>query len=391
MTSQVAVANHSGVAVASDTVTTSYVDGGTKTVGNSHKMWELGPQHRVLVLHSGAVTQNGVIVKLLVNEWAATLSAPLEKLEDYVDSYITWMGREKSIHTPESEFGRANYLLNDHFSEIKNRAVRTWNHIPVEEEYLTSREAILTDHAQQGLDYLKGLDLNTGVPSDSYFLDTVNHEMIDIEGKIKYYFDDIGLDDENAAILRQSAPLVLSRAQYFPQSSTLAFVGYGNKEYFPGNIRLNSTGFYGGKYIYDKDELFSVDPDSGSTISAFAQDEAIFGFIRGFRWPILNFIVADIEEKVNEVIENDEGENIGASVAQKVRESVDDFYYRRFTKPLLDSIEGLDLGHLANLAESLVGMEATSAFGGDGPATVGGFIEVATIDRQKGVVWVKQI
>jgi hypothetical protein len=58
---------------------------------------------------------------------------------------------------------------------------------------------------------------------------------------------------------------------------------------------------------------------------------------------------------------------------------------------MLNSIEGLDLGHLANLAESLVGMEATSAFGGDGPATVGGYIEVATIDRQHGVVWIKAL
>ena len=33
MTSQVAVANHSGIAVASDTVTTTFYDGGAKTVG----------------------------------------------------------------------------------------------------------------------------------------------------------------------------------------------------------------------------------------------------------------------------------------------------------------------------------------------------------------------
>jgi hypothetical protein len=36
-------------------------------------------------------------------------------------------------------------------------------------------------------------------------------------------------------------------------------------------------------------------------------------------------------------------------------------------------------------------MEATSSFGADGPATVGGMIEVATIDRQNGVTWVRKL
>ena len=132
MTSQVAVANHSGVAVASDTVTTSIVEGGSKSISNSRKISELGTEHRVLVLHSGSVTQNGVTLKLLLNEWTTTLSKPLPKLEDYVDSYITWMNREKSIHTQESEIKLVNYLLNDHLYEIKKRAENLWYEIPLD-------------------------------------------------------------------------------------------------------------------------------------------------------------------------------------------------------------------------------------------------------------------
>lgn len=391
MTSQVAVANHSGVAVASDTVTTSYVEGGTKTIGNSHKIWEIGTNHRVLVLHSGAVTQNGVTLKLLLNEWSTTLSKPLDTLEDYVDSYITWMNRERNIHTQESELNRVQYLLNDHYYEVKKRAEDLWYSIPIEEEQFTSREIILTDFAQKGLDYLENLPLNTGVRDDDEFVELINHEKIEIEEKINYIFSDVGLNDENRAILVNSAALVLSRAQQFPMSSTLAFVGFGNQEYFAGNIRLKSTGFYGGKFIYDKSERYSVHPEAGSTISAFAQDEAIFGFIRGIRWEVMNHIVDTVAEKINGSITNPDGENLGEEIAEQVRESVKDFCYKRLTSPMLNSIEGLDLGHLANLAESLVGMEATSAFGGDGPATVGGYIEVATIDRQHGVVWVKAL
>lgn len=391
MTSQVAVANHSGVAVASDTVATSYVEGGTKTIGNSHKIWEIGSQHKVLVLHSGAVTQNGVTIRLLLNEWSKTLGKPLDTLEDYVDSYVTWMNREKNIHTTDSELNRVIYLLNDHYYEVKKRAEELWFSIPIEEEEFTSREEILVKYANQGLEYLESLMLNIGVKDDFEFMATLQNEKINLEERITYIFSEIGLSDESRKILMDSAPLVLSRAQNFPMSSTLSFVGFGNHEYFSGNIRLKSTGFYGGKFIHDRSERFSVHPEAGSTISAFAQDDAIMGFINGIRWQVLSHITSVIEEKINAAITNPSGENLGAEIAEQVRESIKEFSDRHLTNPLLDSIEGLDLGHLANLAESLVGMEATSAFGGDGPATVGGFIEVATIDRQRGVVWIKSL
>ena len=386
MTSQVAVANHSGVAVASDTVTTSYVEGGTKTIGNSHKIWEIGENHKVLVMLSGAITQNGVTLRLLVNEWADTIEGPLENLSDYVDSFIEWMGSENSIHSPESEVHRANSLLNDHYYEVKKRAQGRWNLIPIEEEQYTSREAVLTDVAQEGLGYLQGLPLNASVEDDHVFSQLLNstEDGLNLKEKVEYIFEGLGLNSVNTQILLDSAPLVLTRAQHFPGSSTLAFVGFGTKNYFPSNFRLFVRGFYGGKFIYEKGDQYSIHPEGGSGITAFAQDEAIFGFVRGIRWEIVNFINEQIAAKINESVDGIGGEDLGQVLADEIHDELLEFCRRRFTNPLLDSIEGLDLGHLANLAESLVGMEATSAFGGDGPATVGGLVEVATIDRQKG-------
>jgi hypothetical protein len=138
-------------------------------------------------------------------------------------------------------------------------------------------------------------------------------------------------------------------------------------------------------------DYHSVSPDTAALISPFAQDQAIFGFLQGFRFEVLDYTEYLIEKHVNEAIENDEGENLGGEIASKVRQEVFDHFRRKITNPLLDSIEGLDLFHLANLADSLVGMEATSSFGADGPATVGGMIEVATIDRQNGVTWVRKL
>jgi len=319
------------------------------------------------------------------------LLEPLPKLEDYVSSFVEWMGTEKFIHSQESELHRANSLLNDHYHEIRRRAKEKWNSMPPELQQFSSREQILTDFTRDGLAHLQDLPLNEGVLSDAEFNEVIEDEAMNINEKINYIFEDLGLNAINLQMLRDSASLVLSRAQHFPGSSTLAFVGYGRVNYFPSNMRLFLRGFYGGKFIFEKGELSSIHPEGGSGISAFAQDEAIFGFVRGARWEIVNYVADLVAEKVNAAVASEDGENLGKAIADEVFDAINDFNRRRFTDPLLNSIEGLDIGHLANLAESLVGMEATSAFGGDGPATVGGLIEVATIDRQLGVQWLKTL
>jgi hypothetical protein len=391
MTSQVGITNHSGVAVASDTVITAFVDGGTKSIGSSHKILELGPEHKVLVLLSGAITTNGVTNRLYVTEWASTLEAPFATLEEYVESFANWMGTDSTIHSFDSEINRANYLLNDHFYEIKYRAKARWDELDEESKQYSSQAEILISVAQEGYEYLSSLDFVPGVDTDEYFNSFLESEQFDLNGKLEFYFKDLDLSPTAESILMNSCPLILARQQFFDGGSSMAFIGFGASEFFAGNMRLRVRGFYGGKFVYSLNEYIAVSPDMASLISPFAQDQAIFGFLQGFRFAVLDHMEYLIESHVNDAIENNEGENIGREIASKVRDGVFDHFRRKITDPLLDSIEGLDLFHLANLAESLVGMEATSSFGADGPATVGGMIEVATIDRQNGVTWVRKL
>ena len=68
MTSQIAVFNPLGVAVASDTVTTLTTEGGVKTTNNAEKMWPLVGGHLVVVAVSGSVNSNGIHSRLLIAE-----------------------------------------------------------------------------------------------------------------------------------------------------------------------------------------------------------------------------------------------------------------------------------------------------------------------------------
>jgi len=108
MTSQVAVTNFSGIAVASDTFISMTTDDGVKTMGNSQKIFEIGPAHKVLILHSGNVYINQISHWLQINEWMITQTIPHATLQAYIDAYISWSNSSKQLHMAETEEGCMN-------------------------------------------------------------------------------------------------------------------------------------------------------------------------------------------------------------------------------------------------------------------------------------------
>jgi hypothetical protein len=393
MTSQVAITNHAGIALASDTVVTQFVSGGTKTIGNTPKIIELGLPHKVAVMLSGAVSTNGIMYRLLVNEWASSLDSPLATVRDYAISFTNWINTSKDIYDDNLECGRANELLNDHYYYLARRVDNIIQNARSNNEECDESE-ILMSVAREGREYLDELDFWDDLKSaDSYLslFDSTRERFINLDEKIEYIFDEFGLSDALWVELKTVAPLILAKSQYFKGNATIAFVGFGATELFGRNIRVYGCGMFGGRFNHSLGPEYGVSLESTSSITAFAQDEAIFGFLRGFRWSFMEHVYEVIESKINEIVDNEEGADLGAEIVEYLREDVGNYYRSQFVDPLLNSIEGLDLSHLANLAESLVGMEATSAFGGDEPATVGGLVEVATIDRRNGLVWVTSL
>jgi hypothetical protein len=114
-----------------------------------------------------------------------------------------------------------------------------------------------------------------------------------------------------------------------------------------------------------------------------------------------------VRDKIEEVfgakeweIMDDEGKTTGTQSTSELAFEIADETYKEirenfsqsnFASPLFNSIEGMSIINLANLAESLVGIQALSTYSQLGTATVGGLIEVVTIDRSQGVIWHQKI
>jgi len=337
---------------------------------------------RYVVLHSGNVYQNDVNCDLLVSEWKRTLGERLSTVADYASHFTRWLASNQDLIAESSEGRLVESVLHDHYGFIR--------HAVLADGQVGDPQAALLKHARAGLEYLSGLPLFEGADDDMDAtliggLETPHEDLINL------YFGEFGLPPEVVAILRDSAALVLSRAQEMPGDSTLAFVGFGADEYFAQSVRLDLRGRYGRVPRVIVGQSFGYEIGGGGRLSQFAQSDAIMGFLTGAH----AFLVNSLREFSAEwMVERLELEATGAFV-EEFRQGFEEHFrstaWEHFVDPMLSTIENLPLSGVAELAEALVGMQATRSASMDGPATVGGIIESLVISRAHGIQWVHQL
>jgi len=398
MTSQVAVYNQLGIALASDTVSTAFSDNGAKTTGNSEKIFELGNDHKVVVLHYGSTGLNDLLHQFHVNEWRLSLEGPLPTLEDYVANYRNWSANGARFHSADSIALDATAFIRNYFESVKG-AIDTEVHGDAslvglsEEEFnaraLTTNESI----AKERLDELKALPLFDGM-TEVKARAIIKAHAIDVNSLIDEVFGGYVQSPALLRTLRSSAPYMLARRQSWRWDSTLVFAGYGDKDAFPGTITLSCRGLIDGLLLAHQADTVRIAPeDLRWELSNFAQGDAIESFLSGVNKDVRNQIAWAVDSLVRDMTQDDPNADIDF-VNGKVRvvlDKLDSYTWKNYLGPIGRHISGLNVSSLANLGETLVGMQATASQSKDGPVSVGGFIEVVTIDRIEGVLWVRRM
>ena len=389
MTSQIAVFNPLGVAVASDTVTTISAERGTKTVNNAQKIFPLPEPHLLVVIESGSVISNGVHMQLLINEWSRTLKNPLPTVKDYAKSFADWYSTDSNLIPKESELREVHVQLNEHYYEVKYRVESDTANTTIQEEVSAS----LKFHAQAGLEWLEQLELFEGV-SDTDDAELLTELGIDMNRKIDFIFQDIpGLDEVRETLIK-CAPLVLSRFQKSSEDSELGFIGFGEKDFFATSVSVGCRARYGKvARVKIADPFGASASDQSGSIHCFAQSNSINGFLRGAQLDLLENLYNHIWSGLTDNVDaNDEVKlNSTREFMKGVRKHVEKIQQEFFVSPMLDTIGSLSLIDVASLARSLVGMQAMRSAASPEPASVGGFIESLVIDRANGIRWIHRL
>jgi hypothetical protein len=397
VTSQVAVMNLSGVAIASDTAVTTWDEESRsyKVLGDVPKIYFPGDPHRFVIVHSNATQISGVPHRLHISEWFASLGKTLPTLQAYVDAYMTWSSSERRMSSLQGESSTLNFMLNEALHDLKYslESSLTWYKEPegTDRKKKLALEKFLSERVAQFYSQLEGLESYPGL-SDKHANELLRNSGIDLEEKVNYIFSELPLKVETTLEIKNLSHLIISRKRVFESDSNLGFIGFGEDEAFPSVIRLNCRGIYGGGLRASTEEGRALSPiDDKSSIAYFAQFNSMWGFVNGVTAAVKTKYSGLIEEVVEREFGHTTDELIGRKIALEIEDEVQQFAQATFISPFLNTLEAMGMNGLADVAESLVGLQATSTYGNAGAATVGGVIEVVTIDRVSGVTWRKSL
>jgi len=420
LTSQVVLANSSGIAIASDSAVTS----GARVQNGVEKIFPLAQPHKLAIVITNCASFMSVPWDSILSRWAIGLTEPLESVPAYWFNLQSWL--ETNFSPSNSPTKTEDYLilkavrqaeayiyknhlvpflkqeLDEQLSEQEWSSIESGNPSP---DLLGRICPLVTDESWQKLieniesEYIEvwagynvdadDLHLHLTNVVDSYLNRTFDNSDSNFES---VFLSRLPNSSKLANCVYQSALTWLSVNDPDLQSE-LCFAGYGKEELLPTLFRSSTYAIYGGKL---QQSNFSLLPKiHGAEYLFLGQNDALENLMRGYDQTLIE-VVIEQDRKFKEIKDmvalnpNSTKLSLQVDVAAENSELFDKIQSRDLDEPLYRLIESSPLKNLANFAGSLVSIQAAFASITQNPPTVGGSIDIATVSLRSGFTWINR-
>lgn len=394
MTSQVAALSLYGAAVASDTIVTVYNGDNQKVIPNSSKIIELGSKHRVLVLNSGNLNLNDFPHDLHLYEWAKTLPGPLSTLNEYVRSYKAWAASERRLSTPQSQINLIIELTQRDLDDIWLAIERARDDNLIETNFNENLRSVdrldrktisayVKDHISPLPDFS---DLDRSALRDQ--LKSADIDLLKIANK---FFSEVipRIAPSNLKLLEEAVWQSIGKTYRRSTDSELGFIGMGSDQSFVGAVRVRCAGVFGGG-LQSQEVAYPIEPaGTSSRLVYFGHYKGIQGTISGIHPEMVNSARNIFEELLATDLNHDQAS--ATRYGKIFEERIVDASETEFVQPMFSTMSAYSISELSAFADTLVSSQAFSNIFVDQQSTVGGLIEVASIDPREGVVWHRRL
>lgn len=402
MTSQIVLMNKIGLAIASDSSLTMTRGDNRRTYASAEKIFPLGAEHKVAVLHSGTVEFMEHPYEVLLTEWIKSLQKAYGTLEEYADSFCSWLAHRQDLFPEESQAEFLESLVTEYLLETRS-TIR---------KYLS--EQSITESEWNNPDVLE--KVNGILVEDIAYLDSlrdlegINEKWAEnrfqslksvLQAAIEYVFDDVPRDeisDSKYEIIVKK--LLFKKTESRDYDARIALVGYGHQSIYPKHIWIDFQGVVGDKPRYVKDSI-SIATTMGSSLRSHAQDEAIHTFLRAYH-PSFSRLAVNYQTETIDLLEAKVLETLGEealgqiqSELELIRNERESGAYEEFRKasqrdfvdPFTSTLSGLPSTSLGKMAENLIELQILRQTSQAIQDTVGGPVDVAVITLEKGFQW----
>jgi hypothetical protein len=414
MTSQVVLSNSYGIAIASDTAVTT----GGRVLNGVTKILQLPEPHKLAVLVSNNAGFMDVPWESIIHEWSKSLTEPLETLELYWTSLSTWLATDLSSNSSVKSAERDAILrcisntewylyTNILLPFLRNTLGRRLDHLEWDTLETGTPSKVLVEKIADLLPFEQFAELTNSFESSS---EQAWDELGDAKGGhygqvISSYLEwrianfDVSFEDyfmprwphatnllpyllENAAI-----QLSMLDTDY---ESVLCFAGYGNQDLFPSLLQLSTHGMFGNLVHVANYRYLSPDPNPKFLF--LGQKDALENLMYGFNSTVERAFLAT-EQRIQNITNAVNPDT--TSLRDFLQNQADNSENRRIIHenslepPLNRLISSSPLKNLGEFAGSLVSIQAAFATITQPNPTVGGLIDIATVNLRSGFSWIQ--
>jgi hypothetical protein len=181
----------------------------------------------------------------------------------------------------------------------------------------------------------------------------------------------------------------------------LVFAGFGDHEIFPALTEFKSCGVVCGKHVTIPASEFAITHDVPARLASFAQTAMSDTFSLGVSEDVYLSVMSTLGEHLASFARRmitDSGGNVAAiadfdDVVARARREMGDAVLERAQRehalPLRRVLGVLPVDEMAELAETLINLQALKEKVTKSSETVGGPVDVAIITKSEGLVWVQ--
>ena len=387
MTSQVALMNLYGVALASDTLASRKADDGWITTEGNNKIWSI-TGHQVQVLHYGNTLLGGIPHKIQFEAWVRTLTKPLPNIQAYVTSYKNYCQSPKSIHSRQAEGFDLRRVFKDALNRLNNKVEPEIANLDSTQDEIENQNRIHKLLAEQatsfGNFYKNSIKFNGA--TKEWLEASITKFKIDLNEVIEESFD-YPVIPKNKTILKRAMMNFALAAWDIRSDTNLVFVGFGTKDEFAGSQRLRIRGIYNEKLLAITEDALYVSPDDiDSRVIYAAQADAMKALLQGYHPRFGDFVESVVSRNLEQFLDGKKmNRHYGTELSDKITEELAELSRNTFINPAFNAIMNMSPEQLAQAAKGLVVMQAAAAGIGTQTPTVGGPVEVSTITKRDGV------
>lgn len=381
MTAEISVYNELGVALAADSAMTI---GREKISNSATKLFTLDTGHAIGIMIFGNANLSGTPWELIINLYRQSLDTiALDTLEDYANRFLKFVNQLNMLGTDIEDKFLVNYFT-DFVDALTRQLQRSVSDEMSEHLFLMALERVYQTNSHKNT--LISINRESFVETYGDFL-------------IRQVREDTGISMTSTEFddFVDHLLLFMSGTSFSSSSTGIVFAGYGSQDVFPKVSQYLIDGFFQKQLKFREMEHIIVgngNDETNSGLLPFAQSDMVLTVVNGIDPNMAEYQnnqLANIKKSIFDHFNfDDDGQRIVDDLFDNSLQTYQDYQRDHFTRRIVNMIQYLSISELATMAQTMISLTSFKRKFSDDIETVGGAVDVLTITKGQGPVWIKQ-